>query len=336
MPRRLITLLLCFVALAGPLSDAAAQAPTATRTIVNVTGQLYRAKNDDYYTVFLVTPEGIIMTDPIDRDFSRWLKGELASRFKVPVRYILYTHRHWDHASGGAVWADTAEFIGHANMRTLLALPPGEAPLPAGERKSDANGDGLISRGEAAETTRAQFDAFDFNHDNVLSGREFARGPLNDVYPPTMVYTDRHTITLGGKSVAMVHLGEAHSNDSSLIYFPDERAIFSADILQVRRLPGGLAPSVGSWIDALKTMLSLDFEHALTGHALAGTRSDAQALYQYLQDLSTGVAAGVAAGRPLAEIQKTLTLEAYKGFDRFDTLRAAHIAGVYATLQGTK
>ena len=46
-------------------------------------------------------------------------------------------------------------------------------------------------------------------------------------------------MTLGGKRVTMTHLGTAHADDSSVLHFPDERAVFSADILQVRRLPGG-------------------------------------------------------------------------------------------------
>jgi hypothetical protein len=57
---------------------------------------------------------------------------------------------------------------------------------------------------------------------------------------------------------------------------------------------------------------------------------------QYLLDISKGVAAGIAAGRPLAEIQKTLTLDAYKGFERWDTIREAHIAAVYATIAGSR
>jgi glyoxylase-like metal-dependent hydrolase (beta-lactamase superfamily II) len=104
-------LVLCALVVA---SGASAQQPPQ-RGIVNVTGQLYRAQNNNHYTVFLVTPEGVILSDPINRDFARWLKGEIATRFKVPVRYVLYTHRDWDHASGGIVFADTAEFVGHRN-----------------------------------------------------------------------------------------------------------------------------------------------------------------------------------------------------------------------------
>lgn len=320
----------------NPAPNAAPNAAPVPRGIVNITGQLYRAQNNNHYTVFLVTPDGIIMSDPINRDFSRWLKQELATRFRVPVRYVLYTHHDWDHASGGAVWADTAEFIAHQNMPATLALPGGNPPLAADAVMMDANKNGLVERAEATGATRDRFAAFDFNGDNLLSGAELARGSLNEVYPPTTTFAGSHTVTLGGKRVNLIHLGDAHAIDSVALHFPDERAVFSADIMQVKRLPGGLAPSVGTWIDALKTITAIDFDHALTGHALAGTKRDALDLLRYLEDISTGVAAGIAAGRSLAEIQKTLTLDAYKAFERWDTIRTAHIAAVYATMRGTK
>jgi glyoxylase-like metal-dependent hydrolase (beta-lactamase superfamily II) len=335
MMRFTFCIVLSLVSLVGLVSDISAQQPP-TRGIVNVTGQLYRAQNNNHYTVFLVTPEGVIMSDPINRDFARWLKGEIATRFKVPVRYVLYTHRDWDHASGGVVFADTAEFVGHRNMLTALAPPAGNPPLTADAVKMDANRNGLIEKSEAAGALAERFALFDYNRDEVISGAEIARGSVSDVYPPTTTYTDRHTVTLGGKRVTMTYLGIAHADDSSVLHFPDERAVFSADILQVKRLPGGLAPTVGSWIDALTIINALDFEHALTGHALAGTKKDAVESQRYLEDISKGVAAGIAAGRSLAEIQKTLTLDAYKGFERWDTIREAHIAAVYATIGGTR
>jgi len=332
--------LLFFFAIAALASGATAQQQQQqqqpARAIVNITGQLYRAQNNNHYTVFLVTPEGIIMSDPINRDFGRWLKAEFASRFKAPVRYVLYTHRDWDHASGGVVFADTAEFVGHQNMLVALAPPAGNPPLTADAAKLDANRNGLLERSEATGDLQDRFALFDYNRNGVLNGAELVRGAVSDVYPPTITYSDRHTITLGGKTVTMSYLGVAHADDSSILHFPAERAVFSADILQVRRLPGGLAPTVGSWIDALRTINAIDFEHALTGHALAGTKKDAADLLRYLEDISAGVASGIGAGRSLAEIQKTLTLDAYKGFERWDTTREAHIAAVYATFKGAR
>jgi glyoxylase-like metal-dependent hydrolase (beta-lactamase superfamily II) len=202
--------------------------------------------------------------------------------------------------------------------------------------KMDANRNGLVERTEASGAIAERFDLFDYNRDNVVNGAEIARGSIGDVYPPTTTYVDRHTVTLGGKRVTMTYLGIAHADDSSVLHFPDERAVFSADVMQVKRLPGGLAPTVGSWIDALTIINALDFEHALTGHALAGTKKDAADALRYLEDISKGVAAGVGAGRSLAEIKKTLTLDAYKGFERWDTTREAHIEFVYGTMRGTR
>ncbi len=333
---RLTTSLVLATCLLAGLAPAAEAQQPPTRGIVNVTGQLYRAQNNNHYTVFLVTPEGIIMSDPINRDFARWLKAEYATRFKVPVRYVLYTHRDWDHASGGVVFADTAEFVGHRNMLAALAPPAGNPPLTLDAVKMDGNKNGLVERSEATGAIQERFDMFDYNRDGFVSGGEIARGSVSDVYAPTTTYTDRHTVTLGGKRVTMTYLGIAHADDSSVLHFPDERAVFSADVMQIKRLPGGLAPHVGSWIDALSIINSLDFEHALTGHALSGTKKDAADSLRYLEDIAKGVAAGVAAGRGLAEIQKTLTLDAYKGFERWDTIRAAHIEAVYSTMRGSR
>ena len=114
-----------------PLAALAQQAPQ--RSIVNLTGQLYRAQNNNHYTVYLVTPEGVIMSDPINRDFGRWLKAEIATRHKVPVRYVLYTHHDWDHASGGVVFADTAAVRGAPEHAGRGGAASGQ-PATAGRR----------------------------------------------------------------------------------------------------------------------------------------------------------------------------------------------------------
>src|SRR5687767_15883731 len=122
--------LVAVVGLAGFVTSAFAQQKPPARGIVNITGQLYRAQNDNHYTVFLVTPQGIIMSDPINRDFARWLKTELATGSKVPVRYVPYTHCAWDRASAGVVFPDAAVFVGHAIIPDALAPPSGNPPMP--------------------------------------------------------------------------------------------------------------------------------------------------------------------------------------------------------------
>ena len=180
------------------------------REIVNITGDLYRATNNAHHNVFLVTDEGIILTDPISTEFATWLKGELNERFGVPVRYVLYSHYHDDHASGGAVFEDTAEFVGHENTVVNLAAEEGN--------------------------------------------EVFA-----EVRAPDTTYADSTSVTLGGKTVEMIHALPSHSNDSSIIHFPDERAVFAVDFVNVQRVPfqtmSGWGP-ITSWIEANRNLQS--------------------------------------------------------------------------------
>jgi glyoxylase-like metal-dependent hydrolase (beta-lactamase superfamily II) len=106
----------------------AQQAPV--REISNITGELYRFRNAGYFSVFLVTPEGIIATDPIDADAARWLKGEMAKRFNKPVKYLIYSHDHADHISGGEVFGDTAVVISHEKTKAVILREKRAAFLP--------------------------------------------------------------------------------------------------------------------------------------------------------------------------------------------------------------
>ena len=98
-----------------------AQAPQApVREITKIAGEVYRFRNNFHFSVFAVTSAGIIVTDPINADAARWLKGELQQRFNRPVRYVILSHDHADHSSGGEVFADTAVVVAHANAKDAI------------------------------------------------------------------------------------------------------------------------------------------------------------------------------------------------------------------------
>ena len=87
-----------------------------TRVITNIAGDLYRFQNNFHFSVFYVTDAGIIATDPISADAADWLKAELQSRFAQPVKYLIYSHDHADHISGGEVF-ENATVIAHAQAK---------------------------------------------------------------------------------------------------------------------------------------------------------------------------------------------------------------------------
>ena len=92
---------------------ALAQQPK--REITNIAGDVWRFQNNFHTSVFVVTAAGVVVTDPINADVAAWVAAEIASRFGKPVTHLVYSHSHADHASGGAVFADTATVIAQEN-----------------------------------------------------------------------------------------------------------------------------------------------------------------------------------------------------------------------------
>ena len=102
-----------------PFEQVAQTAP-AVREITKIAGEVYRFRNNGYYSVFAVTPQGIIATDPIDADAAAWLKNEFKTRFNATAKYLIYSHDHSDHSAGGQVFADTATVIAHQRAKEVI------------------------------------------------------------------------------------------------------------------------------------------------------------------------------------------------------------------------
>jgi glyoxylase-like metal-dependent hydrolase (beta-lactamase superfamily II) len=311
-----------------------------------LTGDLYRARNGNWYTIFLVTPDGIILGDPINPAFAAWLKSELATRFKVPVRYVVYSHSHFDHAAGGGVFADTARFVGHERMLRNL---DGRYPHMPGDM-IDRNDNGVIDRDEIDIPTNTRpgvcgmgpgfFDTFDRNGDGTMTPKELQQ----HIVAPTIVYNDRMRITLGGKVVDLVHPGLNHSNDATVMVFPAERAAFATEFIadalvsdNARSLPSACGPFDGSplaeWIRSYRTVEDLDFDVLITGHGSALLdKALVRETREYFEHLSAEVAAGMAAGQTLDQLKESVLLERYRDWANYERLRSYNVEAAYRNL----
>jgi len=323
-------LALAFVLVTG--SSASAQGIVRFDEIA---ADLYRVGNATHNTVFLVTDEGIILADPINRDFSTELKAELESRFDVPVRYVLYSHHHWDHASGGQVWEETAQFIGHENILGRLAMPPAGTALPGDAAELDANGNGSLERTESSGAYQRLFDLYDSDGNGVLSGAELARGPLNDVRSPDITYHDKLTVTLGGKRAEMVFTGvHTHTDDMSVIVFPEESVGYMVDFISGLRPPRyirGEQP-IETWLAGIRVVEAQDFEIAAPGHGALTDKAHVTLFREYLEELRDRVTAGIAAGQSVEELQESIYMDAYKDWISYEEFRASNIADMYNLL----
>jgi glyoxylase-like metal-dependent hydrolase (beta-lactamase superfamily II) len=94
----------------------------------------YAFTNGGYISLFIVTEAGVIATDPGSQqgpERAEAYRAAIASVTDQPVRYLIYSHDHADHATGGAVFAETATFISHRNaVEKLAALNDPRTPVP--------------------------------------------------------------------------------------------------------------------------------------------------------------------------------------------------------------
>ena len=247
------------------------------REITNIAGDLYRFQNQFHVSVFLVTPEGVIATDPINAEAAEWLEAEIRERFGQEIRYLVLSHDHADHSSGVEVFDDTAVVVAHENAKRAIV----------GEQRPTA--------------------------------------------VPDVTFNDRMTIELGGKRVELIYPGRGHSDNLIVMHFPEERAVFTVDMISVKRL-GYMTLTDAyfpDWMDAIRRVEAIDFDILVPGHGPLGTKADASDHRAYLEDLYAEVLAAARAGQSLEEMQASITLDAYKDWGQYDKWRTLNIEGMY-------
>jgi len=97
-------------------------APTELEQLAD---DLYTFRYGPYRSLFMVTDEGVIATDPISPEAAVEYRAAIASVTDQPVKYIVYSHAHWDHARGGQIFQqEGATFIAQERCVQNIAESP--------------------------------------------------------------------------------------------------------------------------------------------------------------------------------------------------------------------
>jgi len=82
--------------------------------IEKLSDQLYTFRYTFYRNIILIGDDGIIVTDPLTPEAAAILDNELKKISDKPIKYVAYSHSHWDHVSGGKIFKDQgASFVAH-------------------------------------------------------------------------------------------------------------------------------------------------------------------------------------------------------------------------------
>src|SRR5262249_27215706 len=100
--------------------------------LVRFAPHVYGFRWVNHVALFIVTDVGVILVDANGQLNPRTpllIKEAIRSVTAQPVKYFVYSHSAFDHSTGGAVFADTARFVGHTN--TVARHPAPNAPTTA-------------------------------------------------------------------------------------------------------------------------------------------------------------------------------------------------------------
>ena len=86
----------------------------------------------DYFSMFVVTDEGVIAIESVNTQHSRGLLQAIRAVTDQPVKLMVHSHNHWDHASGSQVFRDAgATILAHDEAyEWMKANPGGDMVLP--------------------------------------------------------------------------------------------------------------------------------------------------------------------------------------------------------------
>ena len=125
--------LVACLAVLGLCGETSAQQPPYATT--KITDSVYLFRYGGHQAIFVVTPDGVIATDPI-----AYLRPVAAMTYieeirkitQAPIRYVIYSHHHYDHIAGGKPFKDIgATFVAHKNAKARLeALKYPDAVIP--------------------------------------------------------------------------------------------------------------------------------------------------------------------------------------------------------------
>src|SRR4249920_1711464 len=120
------------IVLATP-TQAQQPAPPPFAT-TKVADNVYIFRFGGHQSMFIVTKDGVIATDPISerRPAAKTYIEEIQKITKAPIKYVIYSHSHYDHIAGGKPFKDLgATFIAHKNAKArIVALKPDDMVVP--------------------------------------------------------------------------------------------------------------------------------------------------------------------------------------------------------------
>ncbi|MET9295529.1 MBL fold metallo-hydrolase [Streptomyces sp. NPDC003077] len=224
---------------------------------------------------------------------ARLLRERIADCGAPMPRTIVTTHHHGDHTYGNGVFVPGATVIGHEACR--------REQLAAGLQ------------------LHQMWPEVDYGDVRVIA--------------PSLTYTDSLTVHVGDIEVRVLHPGVAHTPGDSIVWLPEQRVVFTGDLVFEGGTPFVFMGSVAGSLRALEVLRALDAETVVPGHGRVCGPEVYDTVERYLRFVADLAEEGRAAGRTPLETARGADLGEFAALREPERL-VANLHRAYAELAG--
>ncbi|MCW5213439.1 MBL fold metallo-hydrolase, partial [Desulfobulbus sp. TB] len=197
----------------------------------------------------IIGEQGIAVIDTLvsANEAKRFIRDIRAISDK-PIKYVINTHYHLDHVFGNA------EFV------KLGAVVIAQEKVQKSMQES------------AAETLK-NVSAFGLTPEDI-EGTEIAY--------PVIAYQEKVTIDLGGTLIELTHIPHSHTGGDTLVYLPEQKVLFTGDVLFTDYHPFLGEGDIEKWTAQLDAIKKMGAEKIIPGHGPVSNQSDLEDMKAYL------------------------------------------------------
>jgi len=226
----------------------------------------------------------IVVDDHVSPAAASVLLDELKDITNKPVRTVINTHFHYDHAHGNQIFDKDVAIIGHEFTRQMLMggksieMPLYKSYVTGIPRQIEDLKKRIAAESDAARKANLQTQL------QVAENNAASQAELKPT-PPNVTLQTQMTLYRGDREIQIRFLGRAHTAGDVVVYLPKEKIVCTGDML-TSALSNMSDAFVDEWSKTLEELKKLDFVTVLPGHGDAFTdRAKIDYFQAYLRDV---------------------------------------------------